>query len=188
MMRSPSRPCASAPKQKAGVAAEQVAGQADAVNGDDDDGNRRREPGAGVDAAVLPRQQQLQRQCERDGLADRIDGDPHDHAVMPEYEERQSGKTQSGDQRGVTPVDRAVVETVDAHGAEAGGENQRGAAGEQRHQRIHRDDAQHRERRAAGRRERRAGPEPCRFESGIAAHDVGPDQAKREKVDDEHRP
>ena len=41
------------------------------------------EPGAGIDAAVLPRQQQLQRQRQRQRLADRIDRDPHRHAVVP---------------------------------------------------------------------------------------------------------
>src|SRR5438093_904889 len=43
--------------------------------------------------------------------------------------------------------------------------------------------------RPAGRRnECRTGPEPRGFERRIAAHDVGPDQAQRQKIDNEHRP
>ena len=55
-------------------------------------------------------------------------------------------------------------------------------------QRIRENHAQHRHRSASRRSERRAGPEPRGFERRIAAHDVGPDQAQREKIDDEYRP
>ena len=53
------------------------------------------EPGAGVAAAMLPRQQQFQGERERQTLAQRIDQDPHRRAVVADDEERQAGEAQS---------------------------------------------------------------------------------------------
>src|ERR1700678_3302263 len=47
---------------------------------------------------------------------------------------------------------------------------------------------QHRHRSTTGAGDRGAGPEPRGLKGRITAHDVGPDQAEREKIDDEHRP
>ncbi len=146
-----------------------------------------REPGTGVFAAFLPRQQQFQRQRQRHRLAQRIDQDPHRQAVVTDDEERHAGEAQSSDRNGRAPRNRLAVKPLDAHRGKAGGENQHGAAGQQWRPRI-RNKVQHRHRSTTGRGERRGGPEPRGLEGGIAAHDVGPDQAEREKIDDEHRP
>jgi hypothetical protein len=175
---------------KRGVAAdmEHVTAGADGIDGNNDNGDDARKPGAGIDAAILPRQQQLQHQRKRHRLTYRIDENPHRHAVVAKDEERQAGEACPGDQRGTAPTHGLVVKPLDAHCCKAGGENQHGAAGQQRHQRIRSDDAHHRQRRTAGSRERRAGPELRRLEFGVATRDIGPDQAQREKIDDEHRP
>ena len=129
----------------------------------------------------------LHAQHQRQRLGDRKDGDPRRRAVIAEHEEAQAGEAQPGDQPGAAPGDRPVEEFLDAHRGEAERENQRGAGGQQRQQRV-RHHPQHRERGAGGGDEGRAGPEPRGVERRIAAHHVGPDQAQREKVDDEHRP
>ena len=66
---------------------QQVADHAQDIDGDDEDGDGGREPGAGVFAAVLPRQQQFQGQREGQHLARRIDEHPDRHAFVADDEE-----------------------------------------------------------------------------------------------------
>ena len=107
---------------------------------------------------------------------------------MDEREDAQAGRAKSGDQQGVAPGNRLIEKLADAHRSQADRQDQSGAGKQQRHQRIRENHAQYRHRRAGRRNERRTGPEPRGFERWIAAHDVGPDQAQREKIDNEHRP
>ncbi len=71
---------------------EQAAPGAEGIEADDENSDDAREPGAGVAVAVAPRQQKLQRQRERQRLAQRIDQDPHRHAVVADDKERQAGE------------------------------------------------------------------------------------------------
>src|SRR3982074_2248006 len=93
----------------------------------------------------------------------------------------------SGISESTTTRKLASAAPAAAANAEPPAKNQPGPAAQQRHQRTHAD-AQTRQRRARGRGERRAGPESRGLEFGITARDIGPDQAQREKVDDERRP
>jgi hypothetical protein len=138
-------------------------------------------------AAVLARQQQFQGQRERQHLGDRIDEQPDRLAFVAEGEEGHACGAQPGDQRDLAPADRPVVEPPDAHRGQAGGKDQHGASGQQRHQRIHHD-AQACQRCAGGRRKRRGGPERRRLKFWISAGDVSPDQAERQEIDDEGCP
>jgi hypothetical protein len=137
---------------------------------------------------MMRRQQEPHARQQRHHLRNRIDRDPERDAVVGIGEDNKACQVQPRNQRGISPVHRALEEAADAHRGKANGEEQKRAAHDQRQQRLRHHDPQHRQCGADRGHERRASPEPRRVEGGIAVHHVGPDQAQRQKVDDEHRP
>ena len=170
------------------VDAGEVADGPDGIDRDDQAGDDAGKPGAGMGAAVMLGQQQFQGDRKRQRLADRIHQHAHGHAVVDFDKEQQGRAGEARHEPGQPPGDRPLIEALDAHRGEEGGENHHGAAGKQRQQRAGREHDAHRQQRAHGAGKRRGRPEPRRRELGIAARDVDPDQADRKEIDDEHRP
>ncbi len=160
---------------------------AEGVDGQNENGDDAEQPRAGIFLAVAAKQHQRKRRRDRDRLAQRIDHDPHRHVVVDLEEEQQAEAGRKRQRDPHAPGAVLAVEPLDAHRGQAAGEHQQHAATDQRQHRVHHA-AQHRQRGARRRGQRRRGPVFRGSERRIGARDIGPDQAHREKIDDEHRP
>ena len=158
--------------------------QAKRIDDDDQDDDDARQLRAAIVPSVGRRQQHLQRQHQRQRLRHGEDREPGRRAVIDVDEEADADEGVDRNQRRAVPVDLLLVEALDAHGGKTGGQHHEGAGGQQRQQRSVKEIAQRRHGSRSGAHERRAGPVSRRFERGIGALHIGPDQAQRQEVDD----